>query len=368
MCTHVGWPPCEAVWKASPYDEGMNYKLLGKSGLRVSELSLGTMTFGEDWGWGASQDESKRIFDAYGEAGGNFLDTADGYTNGSSEKIVGELVKSERQRWVIATKYTFNQTPGNPNGGGNHRKHMMEAVEGSLKRLGTDYIDLYWVHAWDRLTPFEEVMRGLDDLVRQGKVLYLGTSDEPAWVVSYSNAIAELRGWTRFVGLQVEYSLIERTPERDLLPMADYLGLGVTAWSPLASGILTGKYNPGAAGSEPKRLDQITFTQVDERALRIAGEVKTVSEELGHSPAQVALAWVRQKGAIPILGARKISQFEDNLKSLEVTLSPEQLARLDEVSHIELGFPHQFLRSEFVHNYLHGGLWDRIDKPAAANR
>ncbi|MBV8706704.1 MAG: aldo/keto reductase [Acidobacteriaceae bacterium] len=346
----------------------MDYKLLGKSGLRVSELSLGTMTFGEDWGWGASQEESKRIFDAYAEAGGNFLDTADGYTNGTSEKMVGEFVKSERSRWVIATKYSFNQHPGDPNGGGNHRKHMVEAVEGSLKRLGTDYIDLYWVHAWDRLTPAEEVMRGLDDLVRQGKVLYLGTSDEPAWVVSYSNAIAELQGWTRFVGLQVEYSLIERTPERDLLPMAAYLGLGVTAWSPLASGVLTGKYNKDAKTEEPKRLDQATFTQVDERALAIAAKVKAVADGIGHSSAQVALAWVRQQGAIPIIGARKFSQFEDNLRSLEVTLSAEHLAQLDEVSKIDLGFPHEFLRREFVQNYLHGGLWDRLEKPWKAAR
>ena len=341
----------------------MNYKLLGKSGIRVSELSLGTMTFGEDWGWGASQDESKRIFDAYAEAGGNFLDTADGYTNGTSEKMVGEFVKNERSRWVITTKYSFNQQPGNPNGGGNHRKHMVEAVEGSLKRLGTDYIDLYWVHAWDRLTPPEEVMRGLDDLVRQGKVLYLGTSDEPAWVVSYSNALAELRGWTPFIALQVEYSLIERTPERDLLAMAEYLGLGITAWSPLASGILTGKYNKGVKHEGPKRLDQATFTQVDDRALSIAAKVKEVADEIGHSSAQVALAWVRQRGAIPIIGARKFSQFEDNLRSLEVTLSPEQIAQLNEASRIELGFPHEFLLREFVHNYLHGGLWDRLEKP-----
>jgi aryl-alcohol dehydrogenase-like predicted oxidoreductase len=209
-------------------------------------------------------------------------------------------------------------------------------------------------------------MRGLDDLVRQGKVLYLGTSDEPAWVVSYSNALAELRGWTQFTALQVEYSLIERTPERDLLPMAEYLGLGVTAWSPLASGVLTGKYNKDANHQGPKRLDAATFAQVNDRGLAIAAKVKEIADGTGHSPAQIALAWVRQRGAIPIIGARKFSQFEDNLRSLEVILSTEQLAQLDAASKIDLGFPHEFLRREFVHNYLHGGLWDRLEKPSYA--
>ncbi|HXR09254.1 MAG TPA: aldo/keto reductase, partial [Candidatus Acidoferrales bacterium] len=219
----------------------MNYKLLGKSGLRVSELCLGTMTFGEDWGWGANQDESKAIFDAFAAAGGNFIDTADGYTNGTSEKFVGEFVGSERERFVIATKFSFNSHPGDPNAGGNHRKHMVEALHGSLQRLGTDYVDLYWMHAWDELTPVEEVMRALDDLVRAGKVLYVGISDAPAWWIARANTLAEWRGWTPFIGLQIEYNLIARTPERELLPMAAALGLGVTAWSPLASGWLTGK-------------------------------------------------------------------------------------------------------------------------------
>ena len=219
----------------------MRYKLLGKSGLRVSELCLGTMTFGEDWGWGASHEESRKVYDAFREAGGNFIDTANVYTNGTSERLLGEFIQGHREQIVLATKYT-NAAPGNdPNAAGNHRKSMVQALEASLKRLKTDYIDLYWLHIWDRITPVEEVMRAFDDLVRQGKILYAGVSDMPAWVVAKANTLAELRGWTPFVGLQIEYSLIERTPERELLPMAADLGLGVTAWSPLAGGVLTGK-------------------------------------------------------------------------------------------------------------------------------
>ena len=232
----------------------MRYKLLGRSGLRVSELCLGTMTFGEDWGWGSSKDVSRKIFDAFAGAGGNFLDTADGYTNGTSEKMVGEFVASERGRWVVATKYSFNQRPGDPNAGGNHRKNMVQALEGSLRRLKTDYVDLYWVHAWDGLTPVDELMRALDDVVRAGKVLYVGVSDTPAWVVSRANTLADCRGWSPFVALQIEYSLVERTPERDLLPMARALDLAVTPWSPLGGGVLSGKYTGKAATPEQGRL------------------------------------------------------------------------------------------------------------------
>src|SRR5689334_3502547 len=219
----------------------MRYRLLGKSGLRVSEICLGTMTFGEDWGWGAGAEDARKIYDAFRKAGGNFIDTANVYTNGSSERFVGEFIKGHREAVVVATKYT-NANPGtDPNAAGNQRKSMVQALEASLKRLGTDYIDLYWMHIWDQITPVEEVMRGFDDLVRQGKILYAGVSDAPAWWISQANTIAELRGWTPFVGLQIEYSLLERTVERELLPMAAALGLGVTAWSPLAGGLLTGK-------------------------------------------------------------------------------------------------------------------------------
>ena len=338
----------------------MNYKLLGKSGLRVSEISLGTMTFGEEWGWGTHKDESRKIFDAFATAGGNFIDTADGYTNGTSEKMVGEFVESERERFVVATKYSFNGRPGDPNAGGNHRKHMVEALNGSLKRLGVDYVDLYWVHAWDELTPIDEVMRGLDDLVRAGKILYLGISDAPAWWVARANTLAELRGWTPFVGLQIEYNLIERTPERELLPMASALGLGVTAWSPLASGLLSGKYVKNTG--EEKRLDKAaSFEKLSERNLSIAKAVVEVAEEIGKSPAQVALNWLRAKpGVIPIIGARKFSQFEDNLNCLQWTLETKHVARLDQVSHVELGFPMDFLRRKEVHDFLHGGIFEKI--------
>ena len=339
----------------------MNYKLLGKSGLRVSELSLGTMTFGEDWGWGANRDESRKMFDAFAAAAGNFIDTADGYTNGTSEKLVGEFAASDRERFVIASKYSFNSKPGDPNAGGNHRKHMVEALNGSLKRLKLDYLDLLWVHAWDELTPAEEVMRGLDDLVRAGKIFYVGISDAPAWWIARANTLAELRGWSPFVGLQIEYNLIERTPERELLPMATALGLGVTAWSPLASGVLSGKYLKGSVEADRRLEKTPTFQELSERNLAIAGKVVDIAREAGKSPAQVALNWLRAKpGVIPILGARKFSQFEDNLHCLDWTLSADHLGRLDEVSHIALGFPMDFLRRAGVREFLHGGLFDRI--------
>ena len=345
----------------------MKYKLLGKSGLRVSELSLGTMTFGEDWGWGASVDESRKIFDAYVEAGGNFIDTANGYTDGSSEKIVGELIAKERERFVVATKYSFplqmNNKTGDPNASGNHRKNLIQSLEASLKRLNTDYIDLFWLHAWDFTTPIEEVLRSLDDVVRQGKVLYIGISDTPAWIVSQANTIAQYQGWTQFVALQIEYSLIQRTPERDLIPMAKAFDLAVTPWSPLGGGVLTGKYNkPSQEGDEQGRVGSLGG-EVSEKNLAIAQVVSEVAEKIGHTPSQVALAWLRaQSGVIiPIIGARKLTQFQDNLASLDVSLSPEHLQRLDEVSQIELGFPHDFLQSDVIHERLFGGTFDTIE-------
>ncbi|EKF01915.1 oxidoreductase, aldo/keto reductase family protein [Tolypothrix sp. PCC 7601] len=320
----------------------MRYKLLGKSGLRVSELCLGTMTFGEDWGWGASKDESRQIFDTFVEAGGNFIDTANGYTDGSSEKIVGELIAKDRERFVVATKYSFplrmNENQKNPNGSGNHRKNLIQSLEGSLKRLNTDYIDLLWLHAWDFTTPIEEVLRSLDDVVRQGKVLYIGISNAPAWIISQANTIAQYQGWTQFVALQVEYSLIQRTPERDLIPMAKALDLAVTPWSPLGGGVLTGKYNkPAQPGDEQGRLTNAALGSISERNLAIADVVSQVAQEIGQTPSQVALAWLHaQTGVIiPIIGARKLSQFQDNLAALDVTLSPAHLQRLNEVSQIQ---------------------------------
>lgn len=341
----------------------MRYKLLGRSGLRVSELCLGTMTFGEDWGWGADADVCRSIFEAFAEAGGNFVDTANHYTNGSSERIVGELVASDRDRFVVSTKYTLNGRPDDPNGGGNHRKNMVQAVEASLRRLGTDRIDVYWVHAWDFLTPVEEVMRGLDDLVRAGKVLYVGISDAPAWVVSQANTLADLRGWSRFVGLQVRYSLIDRAVERELLPMARALDVGVTAWAPLAAGLLTGKYTrgPDAAG----RLADTEWgaSMKTDRNLGVARAVDAVADDLGCSSAQVALAWLRTRPGVvlPIVGARKLHQIQDNLGALGIALEEPHLARLEEASAIELGFPHDFLGSDMIRQVVYGSRADQID-------
>jgi aryl-alcohol dehydrogenase-like predicted oxidoreductase len=273
----------------------MKYRLLGNSGLRVSEAALGTMTFGEDWGWGTAKDEARKVYDAFREAGGNFIDTANIYTNGTSESFLGEFMDGHRQSVVLATKYT-NAFPGtDPNAAGNQRKNMMQAVEASLKRLKTDYIDLYWVHIWDQLTPVEEVMRGLDDLVRAGKVLYTGISDAPAWWIAQANTLAHFRGWSPFVGLQIEYSLIERTVERELIPMAKALNIGVTAWSPLAGGVLTGKYH-GHGSPEAARMTTDMakgFMPEPVRSGRIVAAVKRVSDETGRGMAQVALAWLR---------------------------------------------------------------------------
>src|ERR1700736_852004 len=267
----------------------MKYRLFGKSGLRVSEAALGTMTFGQERGWGAPKDESRKVYDAFREAGGNFIDTANIYTDGTSESFLGEFLEGHRDSVVLATKYS-NAAPGNdPNAAGNHRKSMMQAVEASLHRLNTDYIDLYWLHIWDKITPIDEVMRAFDDLVRQGKILHAGVSDMAAWAVARANTLAELRGWTPFAALQIEYSLIERTVERDLLPMAEALGLGVTAWSPLAGGGLTGKYAAGKVEADARMNSEMMkgYNRADERARAVVAEVQEVARDIGRSPAQV---------------------------------------------------------------------------------
>jgi len=342
----------------------MKYRLLGKSGLRVSEAALGTMTFGEEWGWGAAKDEARKLYDTYREAGGNFIDTANVYTNGSSERFVGEFIKDHRQSIVLATKYS-NAAPGNdPNAAGNHRKSMMQAVEASLGRLQTDYIDLYWVHIWDQMTPVEEVMRGLDDLVRQGKILYAGISDAPAWWIAQANTLAELRGWSRFAGLQIEYSLIQRTVERELVPMAKALDLGVMAWSPLANGVLTGKYhgNGDADAGRMSRQEMREFLPEQERTQRIITALKAAAQQAGRSMAQVALAWLRQRSVavIPIIGARKVSQLQDNLASMDLNLSAEQVKTLDEASSIEPGFPYYLYSAQMTRALMYGGMRDSI--------
>jgi aryl-alcohol dehydrogenase-like predicted oxidoreductase len=339
----------------------MRYKLLGHSGLRVSEVALGTMTFGEDWGWGASKEESRKIFEAYVEAGGNFIDTAVNYTNGASERYVGEFIASNRDAFVVATKYSLrdrNTDPRDPNAGGNQRKNMMRCVEKSLRNLQTDTIDLYYVHMWDYTTPVEEVLRGFEDLIRSGKILYAGFSDTPAWVISKANTLADLRGWSRLAAIQLPYSLADRAAERDLLPMAQAEDLAVTAWGILEAGILTGKHR------DPQATTRFKGAREDEMAKGDA--VVAVAQEIGCSAAQIAIAWVMQRpygGApiIPVLGARTEAHLRDNLGALDVRLTPEQIARLDQIGKLQLGFPHDFLSSDNVRGLVFGETFDLID-------
>lgn len=337
----------------------MNYRLFGKSGLRVSEIALGTMTFGATTGWGAEKEVSRKIFDAYTNQGGNFIDTANRYADGESEKLVGEFIHSDRDHFVLSTKYSLHDKMNDPNFSGNHRKNMMRSVEGSLKRLQTDHIDIFWLHAWDFLTPTEEILRGLNDLVSSGKVHYIGISDTPAWVVARANTIAELRGWSAFVGLQVEYSLIQRTPERDLIPMAKEMGLALTPWAPLAGGALSGKYLKGEQG----RVKEVSLRR-SERSNTIAQKVVDIAAEMNVNPSHVALKWTMQKDftSIPIVGARTAEQIEDSLKAAEITLSSKHVSELNEVSKIELGFPHDFLQQDDVKTILYSGTYDRIKK------
>ncbi|CAM4280895.1 aldo/keto reductase [Nocardia ninae] len=341
------------------------YRLLGRSGLRVSPLSLGTMTFGADWGWGADKDEARKIFDTYLDRGGNFIDTASQYTNGTSEQLLGEFTADNRESLVLATKYTMLRRPGDPNSGGNHRKSMFASVEASLRKLNTDYIDLLYLHAWDFMTPVDEILRGMDDLVRSGKVLYVGISDAPAWQVARMQTIADLRGWSPLIALQIEYSLIERTVERDLIPMARELGLGVIPWSPLGSGVLTGKYtredlDHRSEGSVEGTRKNVAAAQgaLTERSLSNADVVKDVATELGKTPAQVALAWTLRNPGVtsPIIGARTAAQLEDNLGALDVEFDPAQLARLERASAIELGFPHDMLARPMTRGVVSGDL------------
>lgn len=335
----------------------MNYKLFGNSGLRVSELALGTMTFGTEWGFGADKAESQLIFDTYANAEGNFIDTANRYTDGTSEKYVGEFIATERDHFVVATKYSLQDKLGDPNFAGNHRKNMMRSVEQSLQRLNTPFIDLLWLHAWDFTTPVEEVMRGLDDLIRSGKVNYIGISDTPAWIVAHANTLAEFRGWSKFVGLQVEYSLLQRTPERDLIPMAKAMGLALTPWAPLAGGALTGKYLAGEDG----RIKENSARRND-RATTIAQKVVEIAQKMDAEPAQVALKWAMQKDftSIPIVGSRKASQLASSLAACQLTIPENLMAELNAISAIEMGFPHDFLASKEVKSVLFGGTYDKL--------
>jgi aryl-alcohol dehydrogenase-like predicted oxidoreductase len=305
-------------------------RLLGASGLRVSEVCLGVGTFGEKASWGADRAESARIFDAYLEAGGRFFDTANTYAEGRSEEILGELVKDRRDEFVIGTKFTAITRSGDPNAWGNSRKNLRHSLHASLRRLQTDYVDILWVHAWDRLTPLEELMRALDDEVRKGTVLYIGVSNSPAWAIARANTLAELSGWGAFVGLQIEYNLATRTCEHELLPMAEHLGLSVLAWSPLAAGVLAGGY-PLDGDVSGRR---IAYEDVPKRRLETAAAVATIAAELGQPPAAVALSWLRHRPVpvIPILGARTVDQLNQNLAHLDTPLDAEHLQRLDDLT------------------------------------
>ncbi|MEM8835601.1 MAG: aldo/keto reductase [Planctomycetota bacterium] len=356
-----------------------HYVTLGRSGLRVSPLCLGAMTFGEEWGFGSDVETSYKVIDAYMDRGGNFIDTANMYTKGHSEAILGDhLGKNPRKRdsVVLATKWLGNMYRDDPNGGGAHRKAMFESVDQSLRRLQTDYIDLLWMHFWDSHTPIEETMRGLDDLVSSGKVRYIGFSDTPAWKCAQAQLIAHFRGWSPLIALQIEYSLIERTPEGELFPMAEELGLGITPWSPLKGGLLTGKYSRDKKPSEDeaKRIGGNMKHLEDERALGIIDALLDVAKKAERTPAEVALAWCRQRQGVDsvIIGARTLEQLEKNLASASLTLSDEFVARLDEASKPALNFPHDFL--QFVRTAIHNGTtinhdsreqWDASPKDAS---
>jgi aryl-alcohol dehydrogenase-like predicted oxidoreductase len=338
----------------------MNYKLLGRSGLKVSELCLGTMGFGTEGGWGADKETSFAIMDAYANAGGNFLDTANVYKLGTSEKIIGEYIsKHDRDYFVLASKYSLKDNVTNPNASGNNRKNMMRSVEESLKRMKTDFMDVLYLHIWDDITPIDEVLRAMDDLIKQGKVTYAAISDTPAWVVAKGNTLAELMGWSQFIALQVEYSLLARTPERELIPMAKHFGMTVTPWAPLGGGALTGKYLRGEQGRVKPESNRR-----NERAESITKVVVDIADELGTSPGNVALKWTMQQGfsCIPIVGATKLSQLEDNLKTVDVTLSTQQIQKLNEASAIQLGFPGDFFNEDAVKVNTFGGFYDRVEK------
>lgn len=340
------------------------YSTLGRSGLRVSPLCLGTMTFGTEWGWGAEESVSRSLFDRYIEQGGNFIDTADGYTGGKSEELVGKFIADRglRDRVVLATKFTFNAEQGNPNAGGNGRKNIYRALQGSLRRLRTDYIDLYWLHAWDTVTPVEEVISTLNDLVREGKIRHYGFSDTPAWYVARAQTLAEKEGKERLIALQLEYSLVERNIEREHIPAAQELGLGICPWSPLASGFLTGKYKrQGNDGQGDGRLEKTresqnpTLLRFNEKNWEILEALLEVSRQIGRSAAQVALNWVASQPGVTstILGASKLNQLDDNLRSIEFSIPGELRRRLDDVSAPESMHPYVFYEP-FLQGMIHG--------------
>lgn len=357
------------------------YTTLGRSGLRVSPLCLGTMTFGTVWGWGAEENVSQALLNRYLEAGGNFIDTADGYTEGKSEEMLGKFIAEQklRDRIVLATKFTFSADAANPNAGGNGRKNIRRAIEGSLRRLQTDYIDLYWLHAWDTVTPVEEVVASLNDLAREGKILHYGFSDTPAWYLARAYTLAEKEGKDPLVALQLEYSLVQRNIEREHIPAAQQLGLAVCPWSPLASGFLSGKYRrEGSGGTGDGRLEKVkgtdnpTLRKFSDQNWKILDVLLEVAKELGRPPAQVALNWVATQPGITstILGASKLNQLEDNLKAIEFTIPAELRTRLDEVGAPATVHPYEFFEP-VIQKMIHGSspvkAWRPADKKIEAD-
>ncbi|HEV2351187.1 MAG TPA: aldo/keto reductase [Terriglobia bacterium] len=353
-----------------------NYVTLGRSGLRVSPLALGTMTFGTEWGWGTEEKLSRDIFNRYVDAGGNFVDTADMYTGGSSEKMVGEFIRERnlRDRVVLATKFTFNAEPGNPNAGGNGRKNIYRALEGSLHRLQTDYIDLYWLHAWDTYTPVEEVVSTLTDLVRQGKIRHYGFSDTPAWYVARAQTLAELQGKERLIALQLEYSLVERNIEREHIPVAQELGIGILPWSPLAGGFLAGKYKRAGHTGVGDGRHEVTkasgnpaFNKFTERNWKILDALLSVAKQMDKPPAQVALNWAATQPGITstIIGATKLAQLDDNLAALEFEIPAALRKQLDEASALDALHPYIFYGSN-LHPMVTGGTSVQAWSPARA--
>src|ERR1700687_4844294 len=342
----------------------MRYKIFGeRTGLKVSELALGTGMFGQTGDYGAPPEDAKRIIDGFADAGGNFIDTADNYKHGIAETLIGDVVASNRDDFIIASKFTRGAS-GDPalTRLGNNRKNMVQSVEASLKRLKTDRIDLYFAHMDDFVTPMEEIARGLDDLVRAGKIVYGGLSNFPAWRIATAANTADLRGWTAISAIQIEYNLLQRTPERELLPMADGFGLGVMGYSPMAAGILTGKYRKGERGRATDLKASVRHA-ADANTDAAINAVRAVAQELGAKPGQVAVAWVKAKGVLPIVGTRTREQLDDHLAAIAVTLSDEQIRRLDAATAIALGYPHELNSSAEQREVMTGGRFDQIDYP-----
>lgn len=337
----------------------MRYRIFGNTGLRLSTLALGTGNFGNGWGYGANKDEARNIYTRYREAGGNFIDTADQYQFGQSESMLSDFIATDRDDIVLATKFSLGDSPeAGLQRSGNSRKSMINSLEASLKRLKTDHIDLLWVHMPDGVTPVDQIARALDDLIRSGKILYAGLSDFPAWRVATAATLAELHGWSSVSAVQLEYSLVERSAERELLPMAAGFNLGVVSWSPLGGGLLTGKYRKGESG-RAQGLGAVIHDESNQIKTATVDTVLAIADETGHSPGQIAIAWVLAKGTLPIIGPRTAEQLADNLASVDVQLTSEQVSRLDTASAITLGFPHDIVAASA--SSLGGGKHELID-------